>query len=236
MSARRAAAATATSVVIVLAGCHGHTSTPSPQRSLELRTDASGAELLVPRGWTLAIDGHRASAASPDGAERMSVHLTALPADRTLRRDGEPWRCTEGTLVTNGPYFGRCTQEIGDVEVRLSTTRRRPAMPRLNEIAESVHGFTYQPPSDDLFQDGDCPAALERMRMCVAKATMLAVDREQLLTRLHDSSPGCEAITRAYRETVRDLGCPAPPSPPATDRASESLSVIRSAGDPAGRR
>jgi hypothetical protein len=212
VSPRRAAAATGTIVASLVTGCGGRQSGAAPSASLELRTDASGAELLVPRGWALAIDAHRASAASPDGVERMTVQLSALPADRALRRDGEPWRCEEGTLVTNGPYFGHCTQEIGDIAITLFTTSRRPAMPRLEQIAESIHGFTYQPPSEDLFTDGDCAAALERMRQCVAKATMLEADREQLLTRLHDTSVSCEAITRGYRETVRPLGCPPPPA------------------------
>jgi hypothetical protein len=215
--ARRASATAAiVAVLVAVASCGGRQSgSAPPPPSLELRTHASGAELLVPRGWALAIDGHRASAVSPDGVERMSITLSALPPDRTLRLDGEPWRCEEGTLETNGPYYGRCTQEVGDVAITLSTTSRRPAMPRLVQIAESVHGFTYQPPSEDLFQDADCAAALERMRHCVSKATMLEVDRERLLDRLHDSAVSCADLTRGQREAVRDLGCPPPPQPPA---------------------
>jgi hypothetical protein len=220
VSPRRLAAAPALVLVLglvlglALASC-GRRSPAAPAAALQLRTHASGAELLVPAGWELAIDGHRASAASPDGRERLAVQLYALPPDRLHRREPDRWECEEGTLVEPGPYYGTCTQEMGDVAITLSTTSRRPGLPRLREIAESVHGFTYQPPSDDRFADGDCPAALARMRRCVVQATMLERDREVLLERLHDRSLSCEDIARGHRESIRQLGCAPPPAPPA---------------------
>jgi hypothetical protein len=209
----RAAAAARAALLLAIISC-GARQRPASVPVLVLRTHESGAELMVPPGWAFAIDAHRASAASPDGGERLSVQLTALPPDRARRREPDRWECEEGTLVAPGPYYGTCIQEIGDVAITLSTVSRQPSLPRVREIAESVHGFVYQPPSEDRFADADCGAALARMRRCVVGGTMLEGDRGALLDMLDSKTLACDDIVRGYRETVRELGCPPPPPAP----------------------